>query len=456
MPKLLTPVPARLRFGVDLPDPKFRSPRAGKRSVRRGDLLARLEQERDCPLILLRAPAGYGKTTLLTQWAQEERAPVRLGDDGRRRCRSRHPGGLDRARAHRESDQARPPRRLRAHPGRRSRRRAHGAERRRARRSRAGSPRDRQLAVSSRCEPALGAGPDACPRRGQRDGHARICRCRRSRRPRRLDRQGSIQVLTPVQTLVHRAEGWPAALALATAWARRAQLSERVDPLCGDDHLFSEYFCAELLASLPPEMLRFLSRELGAGPPIGTAVRRGARAQALGSDARRSWRGGNVPLRALDPGHESLSPARPVPGDAPDSPAAVRAGARTRLHRRAAAWYRRAGDVDRALDHTAALGTWTAPETLLWENLRGFLGDGRNHMVQQWLSGVGVERVQRMRPVSRWRRRTAIWRRDASPMAEQWARSAGGAAGRGARATSRGRAGQACSSSTRGRHARVR
>ncbi|HXD65616.1 MAG TPA: hypothetical protein VNV17_13420, partial [Solirubrobacteraceae bacterium] len=68
---LLTPVPARLRFGVDVYDSKFRSPRARRKSVRRGDLLDRLERERACPLVLLRAPAGYGKTTLLMQWADE-------------------------------------------------------------------------------------------------------------------------------------------------------------------------------------------------------------------------------------------------------------------------------------------------------------------------------------------------------------------------------------------------
>ena len=43
--------------------------------MRRTHLLGRLAQERDCPLILLRAPAGYGKTTLLTQWAQENDRP---------------------------------------------------------------------------------------------------------------------------------------------------------------------------------------------------------------------------------------------------------------------------------------------------------------------------------------------------------------------------------------------
>ena len=144
-----------------------------------------------------------------------------------------------------------------------------------------------------------------------------------------LQQEGVDPVLTPVQTLVHRAEGWPAALALATAWARRAQLSERVDPLGGDDHLFSEYFGAELLASLAPEMLRFLSQssvlDQLSGPLCDEVLGRKGSAAMLAVLAR-----GNVPLLPLDPGHECVSPPRPVPGDAPDAPPALRAGARAR------------------------------------------------------------------------------------------------------------------------------
>ena len=69
----LAPTPVRL--GFDRSDPKFRPPKARRDSVRREDLLARLEQERCRPLILLTAPAGYGKTTLLAQWAAESSRP---------------------------------------------------------------------------------------------------------------------------------------------------------------------------------------------------------------------------------------------------------------------------------------------------------------------------------------------------------------------------------------------
>ena len=38
-PVPLMPVPARLRFGVDVPDPKFSPPPARRQSDRRGELL---------------------------------------------------------------------------------------------------------------------------------------------------------------------------------------------------------------------------------------------------------------------------------------------------------------------------------------------------------------------------------------------------------------------------------
>ena len=42
-PVPLMPVPARLRFGVDVPDPKFSPPPARRQSVRRSELLRRYD-----------------------------------------------------------------------------------------------------------------------------------------------------------------------------------------------------------------------------------------------------------------------------------------------------------------------------------------------------------------------------------------------------------------------------
>lgn len=385
---LPTSVPTRLHFGVDVPDPKFTSPRVRRRSVRRTNLLGRLAQERDCPLILLRAPAGYGKTTLLTQWAQENDRPCAwvTADDA-----DADAGALADSIAHALSASD-------IRPGSGGSFAlilddAHvvgaAALRDTVLDVLSWLPERCQLAVASRCEPALALG-----RMRARAEVLELDMEDLSMSPveaaEALAQEGVDPVLTPVQTLVHRAEGWPAALALATAWARRAQLSERADPLGGDDHLFSEYFGAELLASLAPEMLLFLSQSSVldhlSGPLCDEVLGRKGSAAMLAVLA-----GANVPLLPLDPGHEcyrlhglfremlQTHLRRSEPELAPV------------LHRRAAAWYRRAGDVDRCLDHAASAGDLDGTGDLLWRNLRGFLADGRNQTVQQWLGEVEAD-----------------------------------------------------------------
>ncbi|HZW13059.1 MAG TPA: LuxR C-terminal-related transcriptional regulator [Noviherbaspirillum sp.] len=49
---------------------KFHPPQSSRSGVPRESLLNRLEQEANVHLVLLRAPAGYGKTTLMRQWME--------------------------------------------------------------------------------------------------------------------------------------------------------------------------------------------------------------------------------------------------------------------------------------------------------------------------------------------------------------------------------------------------
>ncbi len=63
------------------------------------------------------------------------------------------------------------------------------------------------------------------------------------------------------------------------------------------------------------------------------------------------------------------------------------------LHRRAGAWHSRAGDVDRAIDHALGAGDLDRAGELLWANLPGYLGAGRNDAVQRWLSQPTAEQA---------------------------------------------------------------
>ena len=51
------------------------APRLRRGTVRRDRLVRLLLQSAEVPLVLVRAPAGYGKTTILCQWAQRDGRP---------------------------------------------------------------------------------------------------------------------------------------------------------------------------------------------------------------------------------------------------------------------------------------------------------------------------------------------------------------------------------------------
>ena len=55
---------------VDLVVSKLRAPLIRPGTVRRSTLVERLARGDRCPIVSVAAPAGYGKTTLLSQWAE--------------------------------------------------------------------------------------------------------------------------------------------------------------------------------------------------------------------------------------------------------------------------------------------------------------------------------------------------------------------------------------------------
>jgi LuxR family transcriptional regulator, maltose regulon positive regulatory protein len=417
----LTFASARARFGVDLREPKFTVPQPRDQSVRRSELLARLEHGCDRPVVLLTAPAGYGKTTLLSQWAQDSARPCAWATlaqvDGA-------PGVLARsvanalAQAGIEAGQGSgftlvlddahivPPEVL-------------GEE---LRDILTWLPAGAQVALGSRREPPLALGRMRAQRMliefGSADLAMSAVEVASLLRNADLDPE-----FLPVQTLVRRTEGWPVAVELATVqWAGRPDAAEPVTSLTGDDHLISEYFRGEILASLSPAAVRFLTRasvlDRLSGPLCDAALGRWGSATVLAELAR-----ANVPLQALDPSHEwyrlhglfremlQTELRRSEPDAAP------------LVHRRAEGWYRRAGDIDRALDHASHAEDLDGLGELLWTHLPRYLARGRNDQVQRWLHGVTAERATGSAPLALAAAHSNLVGGNVA-VAEQWARSA--------------------------------
>ncbi len=417
----LTGAGAGLRFATAPAEAKFRAPRLREDFVRRAELLDRLEDERARPLILLAAPAGYGKTTLLTQWTDENRRPAAwvtldaFDSDAEVLADS-----IATALAGIGIEPGLGPGFLLVLDD------AHivpsGVLEDAVLGVLGWLPEGSQLALAARCEPELALGR----MRAERvlvELHAQDLSMSAIEADSLLRKAGLDLAFAAVQTLVQRTEGWPAALELAAvSGAGRPEAADQPAQTRGDDHPIAEYFRAELLAPLAPATVRFLTRssvlDRLSGALCDEVFGRRRSAILLAELAR-----ANVPLQPVDASHEwyrlhGLFREMLQTELRRSEPEIQRA-----LHTRAAVWHHRAGDLDRAIDHARSAEDLDRAGELLWANLHQYLGDGRNHMVQKWLSGVTAERAGGCAPLALAAAHSNLALGNVA-VAEQWGRSA--------------------------------
>ena len=87
------------RYPFDLLESKLLAPQGRGGTVPRGELIEMVDGSRALPVVVLSAGPGWGKTTLLAQWASAVAAPVCMGIRGRDGQRSGRPADLCRGRA---------------------------------------------------------------------------------------------------------------------------------------------------------------------------------------------------------------------------------------------------------------------------------------------------------------------------------------------------------------------
>jgi LuxR family maltose regulon positive regulatory protein len=193
--------------------------------------------------------------------------------------------------------------------------------------------------------------------------------------------------LSPEQvlTLVRRTEGWPAGLQLAALSLREPGGSAAdIDEFAGDDRFVAEYAREELLAGLPPAQLEFVTRSSVLDPvsaPVCNAVlARNDSADMLARLAR-----SNVMLRPLDRRDTSYR-YHGLFG------AVLRAELRRRdpdheavLHMRASAWYAANGDSARAIGHAIDGGDVERAGRLLWDSALEHVARGQHGEIWAWL-----------------------------------------------------------------------
>jgi LuxR family transcriptional regulator, maltose regulon positive regulatory protein len=384
--------------------------------VARGRLIERLADARDLPLALVVAPAGYGKTTALSEWAEEDPRPFAWialdhdDNDAERLLASIalaldeiEPVGRDIFAALSARDPDAPDvvaRRLgETIAGRRrpfvlvlddvhvltapSAQEVLGVILEHV-------PRGSQLALASRTEPALAV--------GRLRAHRRVVELRS--RDLVMTRGEAALLLTglglrsrDVDLLVQRTEGWPAGLYLAALSLQDQPDRDRaLARFAGDDRLVADYLRDELLADLPRERVSFLTRTsvladlsgplcdaVLARPGSGGTLRELARSNLMlvpldRADGRYRYHGLfsdmlQAELRRIEPEYEA------------------------EVHRRASSWHADRGEVERAIHHAIAAGDVESAGDLLWAVAAGYVTDGRHAVIRRWLDRFTPEQI---------------------------------------------------------------
>jgi LuxR family transcriptional regulator, maltose regulon positive regulatory protein len=362
-----------------------RPPTRPRGLVARPRLVRRLSEARDAQFVLLVAPAGYGKTTLLSEWAAA---------DGRRFA------WIDLAGADNGADRLLAAVKRTLHAGQAptvvvvdnahlvSTPQTFGAVDELARSMPSGS----QLALASRSEPELPIGSLRADRR-MFELRARDMAMTRSEAHSLLSAAGIRVAGDGLDTLMLRTEGWPAGLYLAAlSLGAQRNVDDALARFAGDDLVVADYLRDELLTQLEPDQLTFLLHtsvlDTLSGPLCDAVLEAGGSARMLGTLAHSNAllvsldRAGTAyrhhvlfgemlraELRRLDP---TLEP---------------------QLHSRATAWYEEHGEIDSAIQHAIAAGDPEQSGELLLRHASSYIGHGANQALQSWLDRFNEDQL---------------------------------------------------------------
>jgi LuxR family maltose regulon positive regulatory protein len=349
--------------------------------VARDRLVRRLVQSADVPFVVLRAPAGYGKTTLLGQWAACDARPFFWIASGT------IPVGAVLEHARQLLERALPAQAVvvvddtDVHAG-------SGDVQAWTRALPPGS----QLAVATRGEPSLPLG--SLRARGQvlELGASELAMTRREAAA-LLSMAGVELDPADVAALHRHTEGWPAALRLAALSARGASDPHGVATgFGGDDRLVADYLRDEVVTTLSTPAVAFLLRTsvlVRLSGPACDAVLGGS---GSGSTLRELSRAG-IPIVPLDHTDDEFR-YHPLLAEWLRAEQRRRAPEHTAyLHRRAGAWLEHEGEIDTSLEHAIAAGDMPAAGARLWSIAGHRIAHGRVEEIRTWLGRFRPEQL---------------------------------------------------------------
>ncbi|HEY2600252.1 MAG TPA: LuxR C-terminal-related transcriptional regulator [Thermoleophilaceae bacterium] len=380
--------------------------------------MRRLLAARAAPLVLLAAPAGYGKTTLLHEWAEEDGRPFAWVDlDGAdsgpgrllrtvvRAARDAAPFDIDHFAA---LEAPTPSRAAAAIPalGRALSDCEGGivvviddAQTLHSRGSLDALANliehldeDCQVVLAARAEPALPLGALRASRMLV-ELRASDLAMTQSEAAALVGAHGVELDPDVLELLVHRTEGWPAALYLATlAMDGEPQPSRTLEQFAGNDRYVADYLEDEVLGSLSEELVAFLAGtsvlERLSGPLCDHLLERSDSALLLKQLSRTNLM--VLPLDRFDDEyrfHRLFAEA--LQGELRRHDPELESA----LHQRASEWYDEHGDADRAIEHAIAAGDAARAGELLWSHAASYAGYGHSAELAGWLARFGDEQL---------------------------------------------------------------
>ncbi|HYH62080.1 MAG TPA: LuxR C-terminal-related transcriptional regulator [Solirubrobacterales bacterium] len=196
-----------------------------------------------------------------------------------------------------------------------------------------------------------------------------------------------------VEMLVERTEGWPVGLYLAgLSLTQKSGVDVAIADFHGDDRLVADYVRDEFFAALDEDTLSFLVGtsilDRLSGEVCDAVLERNDSGEMLRRLARSNLL--IVPLDHRDRAYrhhalfkEMLSAELGRLGVSESSG----------LHTRASEWFREQGDAERAVSHAIDAGDRDLAADLIWTNAPAFVSTGRHATVRAWLDEFTVEQL---------------------------------------------------------------
>ena len=185
--------------------------------------------------------------------------------------------------------------------------------------------------------------------------------------------------------LVRRTEGWPAGIYLAgLALEGSDDVGASIVAFTGDDQLVADYLRDEFVASLDEDDREFLTRtsilDRLNGPLCDAVLEREGSAAILGRLSHSNLLLVPLDRTATDYRYHALLQEM-LRAELAGDVNAYRAG----LHERASDWYADASDFDRAIPHAIASGDRGRAGAMIWDVSGDFLSRGRLETIKSWL-----------------------------------------------------------------------